>query len=93
MRIKKVDYNYIIIAMQEYVRTGFGLATGSVLALLVFMAVGVTLFIVGFILYTKGKKAQHQGQKIAGIVIMVLGCIIGLGFGASALLESIGDML
>lgn len=74
---------------------GLGLGFGSILAMIAFMAVGIGLFIGGYIMFMKEKKSEKpvQSKKIVGVVLMGLGCLIGLGFGAPMLLESIGDLV
>ena len=84
-------------SIREYMRFGFGTMLGSLLALLIFLAIGMGLFFGGYVLYKreakKPKDEQNNAAKIGGIVLMALGCLVGLGFGAPVLLESIGDMI
>lgn len=83
--------------MRDYVRVGFGVTLGSIAAMLIFLMIGMGLFIGGYVLYKreakKPKEKQNNGAKIGGIVLMALGCLVGIGFGAPLLLDSIGDMV
>lgn len=78
------------------IKFGFGIGIGSILAMLIFLALGVGLFVWGWAIYKKetkkAAKDQNRGRKILGIVLMVLGCILGLGLGFPAILEAVGDM-
>lgn len=80
---------------KEFIKLGFGFGVGSILATLIFVGIGMGLFIGGYIMYMKEKKSETplESKKIIGIVLMGLGCLIGLGFGAPVLLSSIGDMV
>jgi uncharacterized iron-regulated membrane protein len=79
------------------VKFGFGIGVGSALAMLIFLALGIGLFLWGWAIYKKetkkAAKDQNKSRKILGIVLMVLGCIIGLGLGFPAILEAVGDMV
>lgn len=81
----------------DYMRLGFGTTLGSIFALLIFMAIGMGLFFGGYVLYKRESKKpateQSSGKKIGGLVLMGLGCLVALGFGAPILLESVGDMV
>lgn len=83
--------------IKTYVKLGFGLGLGSILATLLFLAAGMGLFLGGYVLYKKskaiGKESQDKTTMIIGIVMMALGCLIALGFGAPFLLEAIGGMI
>lgn len=79
------------------VKTGFGLGIGSLLAGIIFVAIGMGFFFTGFVIYKREAKKkpadQRAGTKVFGIVLMALGTLLGLGFGATVLLDSIGDMV
>lgn len=79
----------------SYVKLGFGLGIGSILATLIFLAVGMGLFLGGYVMYKKAKNSAHpqKTNMIIGIVLMALGCLIALGFGAPFLIDSIGDLV
>lgn len=79
------------------IKLGFGLGIGSALAMIIFLAIGMGLFLWGYAIYKKetkkAAKDQNKSRKILGIVLMVLGCVIGLGLGFPAILEAVGDMV
>lgn len=75
--------------MKEVIKTGFGLTLGSALAMMIFVAIGAAFFIPGFFLVNrenakKKPEDRNAGMKTLGYVLMVIGMIVGLGFGASA---------
>ena len=80
--------------MGEYVKAGFGLGVGSILATLIFVAVGLALFIWGYMMWKgesrKPRAAQNRGRAVAGLVLMGIGCLLGLGMGLSVLVGAIG---
>jgi len=84
-------------SIRDYMRLGFGTALGSLLAMLIFIAIGMTLFIIGYVMFAKEKKKegkdQSQARKIGGLILMGVGCLVGLGLGFPVLLESIGDSI
>lgn len=70
----------------SYVKAGFGITFGSVLAIMIFLAVAIGIFIVGFIMVKKEtkkpKEQQNTTRKVVGFVLMGLAMVVGLGFGA-----------
>ena len=70
----------------SYLKAGFGITFGSVLAIMIFLAVAVGIFIVGFIMVKKEskkpKEQQNTTRKVVGFVLMGLAMVVGLGFGA-----------
>ncbi len=74
---------------------GFGASLGFILSRVLFLLVGMALFIPGMIMY-KNEKKKTQSQKsttnvVIAFVLMGLGCVLGLGFGAGELLGSIAS--
>lgn len=82
------------ISMRSLVKTGFGISVGVFLAQMIFVFIGVLLFIPGFILFKKGSsdKENGSGSQITGIVLMGLGVVIMGGMGFGLLLDSAGSM-
>ena len=80
---------------KEFIKMGFGLGVGSMLATVIFLIIAVALFIPGFIIvkkqHAKPKEQRDKALLITGYVLMVLGAILGLGFGAGAMLSLLGD--
>ncbi len=77
------------------IKTGFALSIGSILATLIFLAIGLGIFIAGFVMWAREKKAASPNKtvQVVGIVLMALGCLVGLGVAAPILMAAIGDML
>jgi hypothetical protein len=82
-------------SIMEFARAGFGLTLGSLFALMIFLAIGLLFFIPGFILvkreHKKPKEEQSGTAKVIGYILMVIGMIIGLGFGAGAFLDMLSQ--
>lgn len=85
------------MALGEYIKAGFGLGIGSILALMIFMLIAAGLFIGGFILvYRELKKPKEQrstSKLVIGFILMVLGMIVGLGFGAPMFFSALGEAI
>lgn len=73
--------------LMDYVRPAFGMGLGIYASFILYMLVAVAFFVPGFILVqkenAKKKEEQSAGVKVFGYVLMALGMVIGLGFGAS----------
>jgi len=78
-------------------RTGFGVGLGFMLASIVYIFIGILLFIPGFILLNKEQKKKKEDQrgsiKVIAFILMGLGMIITGGLGFSTLLGEVGDEL
>lgn len=75
--------------MKKTIKIGFGLTLGSVLAMMIFVAIGAAFFIPGFFLVNrenakKKPEDRNGGLKALGYVLMLVGMIVGLGFGSGA---------
>lgn len=81
----------------DFMKAGFGLTLGSFLASIIFMFLAVILFVPGFIMVTKQQKKPKDQRNttvwITGYVLMGLGMILGLGFGAGAFFGTLGNDL
>ena len=66
-------------------KTGFGLGLGVYAAQLVFVAMGLALFVPGLVLVRKAKQQNDKssGTYIGGMILLVLGVLFmgGMGFG------------
>ena len=74
--------------MGEYMKAGFGLSMGSFAAFMLLTLIAMIFFIPGFIIVVKQNK-KPKGERdttwlVVGFVLMGLGMVIGLGFGAGA---------
>lgn len=79
------------------IRIGFGLGLGSAGVFILLTLVALLFFVPGYILLNreqkKPKEEQNSTNKTIGFVLMGLGVVIGLGFGAGAFLGEIGQEL
>jgi formate hydrogenlyase subunit 3/multisubunit Na+/H+ antiporter MnhD subunit len=79
------------------VSIGFGLTVGSIAATLIFIAIGMLLFIPGFLIVKNEQKKpagqQSAGLKALGYILMIIGCLVALGLGFGMLLGMLGDEL
>lgn len=80
MVLKKNNSN-----MKEYVKLGFGVGIGSMLASMIFIFIGMLFFIPGLILLNKERKKplneQNDTNKKLAYLLMIIGSIIGFGMG------------
>lgn len=81
----------------EYVKAGFGLGLGTIGAFIIAMIIAAALFIPGFIIVIRQNKLPKEerstGMLVTGYILMALGMIIGLGFGASIFFGSLAENL
>ena len=81
--------------IMEYARIGFGSGLGIFASMVLFILVGLALFIPGLILVNreqkKPKDKQNNTMKIVGYVLMGIGAAVGLGVGASTLFSEISS--
>lgn len=79
---------------ESYFDMGFQFTSGGLVATVLLMFLAIVLFIPGFIIVNiqnkKPKEQQNMGMKIFGYILMVLGCVLGIGLGFSILLGLIG---
>jgi len=75
---------------------GLGAGLGAGLSTMLFIFIGMIFFIPGVYLLSQEKKKPKDKQSssmiILAFVLMVIGCIIGLGMGASFIFGSIMDI-
>jgi hypothetical protein len=81
-------------SMGSFVKAGFGLGVGSILATIVFLFIAVALFVPGFIL-VKSEQKKEKGNRnttklVFGYILMGLGMILGMGFGAGIFFSLLG---
>lgn len=80
---------------RSYIRAGFGLGVGTILATIVFMIVAMAFFVPGFIIvkkqHKKDKKERNTGMLVTGYVLMGLGVVLGMGLGAGIMFQSLGE--
>jgi hypothetical protein len=85
------------MTLGEYIKAGFGLGIGSIIALILFMLVAIGFFIGGFIIVhrelKKPKEQRSTSMLTIGFILMGLGMVVGLGFGAPMFFSSLGEAL
>jgi hypothetical protein len=81
----------------EYAKMGFGLGIGSLFITIILILVAAAIFIPGFIIVKKENKKEKddksKGMLILGYILMGLGMIIGIGFGAATFFDMLGDSI
>jgi hypothetical protein len=79
----------------EYAKAGFGLGLGSMGVFILSLLLAVLFFVPGFIIVKRQQKLpkdqQSQGKKVLGYILMAIGMIIGLGFGAGVFFSLLGE--
>jgi hypothetical protein len=84
-------------SIKEFIKAGFGLGIGSVLAFMMFIAIAACFFVPGFIIVTKQQKKPKEerstGLLVLGYILMGVGMIVGLGFGAGVFFGSLSEDL
>lgn len=77
------------------VKTAFAFALGSILASLIFVAIGVGLLLAGYVIRNKEQKkakSEQEGWKVyGGLAMMVLGAVIAGGTGFYAVIGEVGE--
>jgi len=78
------------------VKYSFASGLGFMGSIVVYMFIGMLFLIPGIYLIMKEKKKpkeeKSQAALIGGVVLVAIGCAIGLGMGASFLGEGIGQL-
>lgn len=77
------------------VSTGFGLGLGVGGAQILFMFIGVILFVPGIVMFSKEKKAGEKASttQIIGVILMGLGSILMFGMGFGLFIGAVQDMV
>lgn len=84
-------------AFGDFVVAGFGLSIGSFAAVMIFLIIAMLFFIPGFIIVMKQRKLEKEkrstGQLVTGYILMGIGVIVGLGFGAGVFFDALAGEL
>jgi hypothetical protein len=84
-------------AFWDMVVMAFAFGIGSWLASIIFMAIGISLFVGGYVLINREQKKPKEQQsglkKGVGIALMALGAAVGGGLGFYSLLGEVGEEL
>jgi predicted permease len=85
------------MALGEYIKAGFGVTIGSIAALILFLLVAIGIFIGGWIIVhkelKKPKDKRSTSMLVIGFILMGLGMVVGLGFGAPMFFASLGEAM
>jgi hypothetical protein len=82
--------------IMNYARVGFGFGIGWIGSFILMMLVAMIFFIPGFVLLQREQAKEKKGEeangtiKVIAYILMVIGVILGLGFGGGVLLEELG---
>ena len=83
--------------IKDYMKIGFGLGLGSALSYMILLFFALLLFIPGFLIVLKQNKLPKEkrstGWQVFGFILMGLGMLLGLGFGAGAFFGMLGDSM
>jgi hypothetical protein len=85
-----------VTPIMNYARVGFGFGIGWIGSFILMMLVAMLFFIPGFVLLQREQAKEKKGEepngtiKVVAYILMVIGVILGLGFGGGALLEELG---
>jgi hypothetical protein len=82
------------MGVMNFAKPAFGIGLGMMGSFILYMFIAVLLFVPGFILvkkeHAKPKDKQSDGMKAFGYILMGLGMIFGLGFGAGFFFNELG---
>ena len=77
------------------VKSAFAFAIGSILASLIFIAIGVGLILAGYVIRNKEQKKEKSEQEAwkvyGGLAMMVIGSVIAGGTGFYAVIGEVGE--
>jgi hypothetical protein len=79
-------------SLKSLMKTGFGLGLGLFASQVVFVALGLALFIPGLIMVRNARaedKNTTSGSYVGGMVLLVLGVILMGGFGLGAVIDNL----
>ena len=79
--------------LKTMIKQGFGLGIGFLSAQVIFIFVGILLFIPGYLLFVSQEKKTDPtvSKQISGLVLMFLGVVLVGGIGFGFLIDAIGD--
>lgn len=75
-------------SIASYAKAGFGLGLGAFAAQIVFLGLGLLLFLPGLSMVRNHKEDTKGMSYYTGIVLMILGVVLMGGFGLGMLLEN-----
>lgn len=82
------------MSIKETAKLGFGLGIGTFGAAMLYTCVGALFFCIGFAILNREQKKKEEDQstlmKGVAYVLMFIGMVAGLGFGASTFFNELG---
>ena len=73
--------------LRSYFKMGFGVVGGAIAVQLIFMAIGLALFMIGMRMLAGARK--NNSSPVGAYVFMGLGMIVGLGLGAGFFFDNV----
>lgn len=80
-----------MVSIKQYAKMGFGVGVGVIAAQLIYMAIGLVLFVIGLRMLSRARKSN--GSVVPAYIVMGLGMIVGLGLGAGIFFENLSKNL
>ena len=83
--------------IMDYARQGFGFGLGWIGSLILMMLIAIIFFVPGFVLLKREQAKEKKGEeanmtiKVIAYILMLLGVVLGIGFGGSILFEELGE--
>lgn len=73
--------------LKSYFRAGFGVMGGALMAQIIFMAIGLMIFLIGMRMLAGARK---EGKSpVPAYVFMGIGMVVGLGLGMGFFFENV----
>jgi len=78
-------------SIKSYAKMGFGLGVGVIAAQLIYMALGLLVFVIGLSMLSKARK--NNTSVVPAYIIMGIGMVLGLGLGAGIFFDNLSQNL
>lgn len=78
-------------SIKQYAKMGFGLGVGVIAAQLIYMVIGLILFVIGLSMLSKARK--NNSSVVPAYIVMGLGMVVGLGLGAGLFFDNLSKNL
>ena len=80
-----------MVSIKSYAKMGFGVGVGVIAAQLIYMALGLLVFVIGLSMLSKARK--NNGSVVPAYIVMGIGMILGLGLGAGLFFDNLSKNL
>lgn len=77
--------------IKQYAKMGFGVGVGVIAAQLIYMALGLILFVVGLSMLSRARK--NNSSVVPAYIVMGIGMVVGLGLGAGIFFDNLSRNL